>query len=85
MFNDLLQFYKIGKDLGLSRKEINQIFFFQKKIPLSIGLLVILIVSILTFFLWNIIVLIYLQNSGTVYAEGTLYGSVSINDFKRKR
>lgn len=85
MFNDLLQFYKIGKGLGLTKKEINQIFFFQKKIPLSIGLLVILIVSILTFFLWNIIVLIYIQNSGTVYAEGTFYGSVSINDFKKKK
>jgi len=85
MFNDLLQFYKIGKGLGLTKKEINQIFFFQKKIPLLIGLLVILIVSILTFILWNIIVLIYIQNSGTVYAEGAYYGSVSINNFKKKK
>lgn len=85
MFDDLLQFYRIGKDLGLTKKEINQIFFFQKKIPLSIGLLVILIVSILTFFFWNIIVIIYIQNSGTVYAEGSFYGSVSINDFKNRK
>lgn len=85
LFKNFIQFYEIGKDLGLSRKEINQIFIFQKKIPLSIGLLIILVVSILTFFFWNIIVLIYLENSGAVYAQGTKYSSIGINDFENKK
>lgn len=85
MFKDLIQLYSVGKDLGLSRKEINRILLFQKKQNIFIKLLVIIIAAVITFFVvWNFVVLSRFSTSNSTYGHGIRYSSISIKDFKKK-
>ena len=82
MLNGFFQFYKIGKELGLSKKEINKIFLFDnRKDPLLLKIL--LLIFIFSFL--GIFVLIILNTFAEyIYPTGALYSTVKIEDFKGK-
>ena len=83
MFKDIFQFYKLGKQLGLHKKEINNILLFEdKKHPtlylvlfiltlVAIGVIVVVSIGIISFSRIN------------TYPAGTLYSTVKDKDFKR--
>ena len=85
MFKEIFQLYKIGKELGLSRKEINSTLFFKNRYPLIFALMMIIILSVFAIFFWNAALVLYAKSTEPVYPRGTLYSSISLKDFKDKK
>ena len=81
MFKELTQFYKIGKELGLKRSEINRIFLSSGKHSLLYKVMMVVIFAILTV----VIVVAVVSVSKSVYPSGTLYSSVKLKDFTNKK
>jgi len=81
LFKELTQFYKIGKELGLKRSEINRTFLFSDNSSLLFKFLLIFVLPLITV----VVVVIIVVGSRSVYPSGTLYSSVKLNDFKNKK
>ena len=81
MFKDLFQIYKIGKELGLNKKEIKSIFLFNNT---KHGILytILLIISIIAFGV--LVIFLGIQVSRNLYPAGTLYSTVKKKDFAKK-
>ncbi len=85
VFKEIFQLYKIGKELGLSRKEINSTLLFKNRYPLILALLLIVILSVFTILFWNIALILYAKSTESVYPSGAFYSSISIKDFKDQK
>lgn len=85
VFKDIFQLYKIGKELGLSRKEINSNLLFKNRYPLILALMLIVILSVFAILFWNVALILYAKSTEPVYPRGTLYSSISLNDFRDKK
>lgn len=85
VFKDIFQLYKIGKELGLSRKEINSTLLFKNRYPLILALMLIVILSVFAILFWNVALILYAKSTEPVYPRGTLYSSISLNDFRDKK
>ena len=82
MLGNFFQSYKIGKDLGLSKKEINRIFLFDdSRNPLLFKILLIIVFIFLGIF----VIIFGIEASRHIYPAGTLYSTVKIKDFKSKK
>jgi len=82
MLGNFFQLYKIGKELGLSKKEINRVFLFDdSRYPLFYKILIIIIFIFLGVF----IIILGIEASRHIYPAGTLYSTVKIKDFKSKK
>ena len=82
MLENFFQLNKIGKELGLSKKEINKIFLFDNsKYPLIFTILMIIIFIFLGIF----IIILGIEASRNIYPAGTLYSTVKIDDFNSKK
>lgn len=81
MFKELPQFYKIGKEFGLKRSEINRIFLFSDNSSLLFKFLLIFVLALIAV----VVVVVIVVGSRSVYPSGTLYSSVKLNDFKNKK
>ncbi len=82
MMKDLIQLFKIGKDLGLSKKEINRVFLFDDK-RYSLFYKILLIISFIFFGI--IIIILGIEASRNTYAAGTFYSTIRIKDFNEKK
>ena len=82
MLEKLFQLNKIGKELGLSKKQINKILLFDNsRYPLLYKILM-----IITFvFVGVIIIILGIEASRHIYPAGALYSTVKIKDFKGKK
>ena len=82
MMKDIIQLFKIGKELGLSKKEINKVLIFDnsKHTLLYISLLIISFI-----FFGIIIIILGIEASRNTYAAGTFYSTVSIKDFNERK
>ncbi len=79
---DLIQLYKIGKDLGLSKNEVkNALFHGNTKNKVIIMILLIVVFSIVGIF----IVVIVESAINNTYPTGTKYSTVKIKDFNKKK
>ena len=85
IFKDIIQFYKLGKELGLSRKEINNILFFKSRYSMILFLTLIIILTVMAFLFWDVALLLYAQSKKPVYPSGTLYSTIKLKDFKNKK
>ncbi len=85
IFKEIFQFYKIGKELGLTRKEIDSVLLFKNRSPLILTLMLIIILAVFAFLFWNMALLFYMRTTEPVYPRGGLYSSISIKDFKDKK
>ena len=82
MLGDFFQLYKIGKELGLSKKEINRVFLFDdSRNPLLFKIILIIIFIFLGIF----VIILGIEASRHIYPAGTLYSTVKIKDFKSKK
>ena len=82
MLEKIFQLNKIGKELGLSKKEINKVFLFDNsKYPLIFTILIIII----SIFLGVFIIILGIEASRHIYPAGTLYSTVKIRDFQAKK
>jgi len=84
-FKDIFQLYKIGKELGLSREEINGTLLFKNRFPLILALMLIVFIAVFTIFFWNVAILLYAKSTEPVYPRGAAYSSISLKDFRDKR
>lgn len=85
MINNIISFYKIGKELGLTKREINRILLFDKSknSKLYNVLFFIVLFLLLIFFVYSVItVKIYVSQN--TYARGTFYSTIRIKDFQEK-
>ena len=82
MMKDIINLFKIGKELGLSKKEIKKVLFYDNSKNKVILLIIItLILSIVGFF----VVLIIESAINNTYPSGTKYSTVKIKDFDKKK
>jgi hypothetical protein len=83
MITDIFKLYQIGKDLGLSKKEINARLLFDKNFRFKF---IFIITMIIIFVLWIVsLTMLNITIARNTYGRGTLYSTVSIHDFKKKR
>lgn len=80
-----MQIYKIGKGLGLTRKEINSILFSEKRYPLVLSIMLIIILTVFAFLFWNVALALYIKSTESLYPTGTKYSSISLKDFKNRK
>jgi len=82
MIKDIIEFYRIGKELGLTNKEMKNILFFNRKKFYSyifqIVVLIMLVLWVITIFILQI------EISRNTYPAGAGYSSVRMKDFKTK-
>ena len=82
---DIFQIYKIGKELGLSRKEINSTLLFKDRYPLILALMLIVFISVFAIFFWNAAIVLFAKSTEPVYPRGAAYSSISIKDFRDQK
>jgi len=82
---DIFKLYNIGKELGLTKKEINSILLFKNRYSLILALIIIIILSVFGILFWNIALILYAKSTEPVYPSGGRYSSISITDFKDKK
>ena len=82
MLENLFQLVKIGKELGLSKKDINRVLLFNNtKNPLLYIILTIIVFVVLG----AVIIIVAITASRDIYPAGSLYSTVKIKDFKAKK
>lgn len=82
MMKDLIQLYKIGKELGLSKKEINKVLFYDS----TKNRVVLLIISIIIFSIVGYFIVLFIESTiSNTYPTGTKYSTVKIKDFDKKK
>lgn len=87
MKRELFQLYKIGRELGLTKKEIDKVYFyndFMDKHFIGFMLIIILIFIGFIIILSSLSVPPYIPKNNT-YQTGTLYSTVKIKDFDKKK
>jgi len=90
MKGELIQLYKIGRELGLAKKEINKAFSYNSFKDKDLGgIMLIIIILFIGFFiiLASLSVAPYSPNipSNNTYQTGTLYSTVRIKDFIERK
>ncbi len=82
MMKDIIQLFKIGKELGLSKKEINKVLFYDN----SKNKIVLLIISIIIFSIVGYFIVLFIESTtSNTYPSGTRYSTVKIKDFDKKK
>jgi len=90
MKGELIQLYKIGRELGLAKKEITKVFSYNNFKDKNLGgimLIIIIIVISFLIILASLSVPPYSPNipSNNTYPSGILYSTVRIKDFKERK
>ncbi|MHA2186468.1 MAG: hypothetical protein ACXAAI_15865 [Promethearchaeota archaeon] len=91
MNNEFFQLYQIGKDLGLTRREINRSLFFKEgsysfknRIITNIILIIILILVGAAIIFVTQLGFSISTHTNTTYPSGTRYSTIRIMDFEKK-
>lgn len=86
MIGDLIRLYRIGRDLGLSKKELNKILLFDDTKRPKENILLLFLVLLLGLIISIVIAFTLLSYVGkNTYPTGARYSTVQINDFKKER
>jgi len=92
MKGKLIHIYKIGRELGLAKKEINQVFSYNsfKDNDVRWGGIMLIIILIFMGFLMILGILFVPSNSPNIpsnntYPTGIFYSTVRIKDFKERK
>ena len=84
MINDIIRLYKVGKELGLTRKEINKVLLFDKsKRPIFYNFLLLLILLLIIIFSVFSVLTLSRYVANNTYAKGTLYSTIEVKDFHK--
>ncbi len=86
MIGDIIRLYRIGRELGLTRKDINKILLFDNtKRPKEYTMLLFLVLF-LGLIVSIVIAFTLLSYVGkNTYPKGAEYSAVQIKDFKKER
>ena len=83
MFDEIIPFYKIGKNLGIKKHEINGVFH-DNIHKTSFRILLILISIVSYFILLFFLISIGINTADSTYPSGTFYSTIKIKDFDKK-
>jgi len=88
MFKDLFQLYQIGKELGITHKEMNKFYFSKaenRRLRYKFIFYIVLIgISLLLGFVILSLMIGRSNTTDNTYPSGAYYSSVRIKDFKKK-
>lgn len=85
MSADIIKFYEVGKELGLTKKEITQIMIFDNSKYAYLWRFLLIVFMLLIIIGWyNSLIFLNRQINENVYPSGTLYSTVKLKDFKKK-
>ena len=85
MSADIIKFYEVGKELGLTKKEITQIMIFDDSKHAYLWRFLLIVVMFLIIIGWfNSLMFITGKINENVYPAGALYSTVKLKDFKKK-
>lgn len=85
MSADIIKFYKVGKELGLTKKEITQIMIFDNSKYAYLWRFLLFVFMLLIIIGWyNSLIFLTRQINENIYPSGTLYSTVKLKDFKKK-
>ncbi|MBA7534846.1 hypothetical protein ES705_27096 [subsurface metagenome] len=85
MIADIIKFYEVGKELGLTKKEITQIMIFDNSKYAYLWRFLLIVFMLLIIIGWyNSLIFLNRQINENVYPSGTLYSTVKLKDFKKK-
>jgi len=85
MIVDIIKFYEVGKELGLTKKEIIQILIFDdSKYAYLWRFLLILFMLLIIFGWFNSVIFLTRKINENVYPTGTMYSTVKHKDFRKK-
>jgi hypothetical protein len=82
MLDNFFQLYKIGKELGLSKKEINKVLFSDYIKNRVILLIILIIIFSIGGYFFGLFIESTISNT---YPSGTKYSTVKIKDFDKKK
>ncbi len=82
MMKDIILLFTIGKELGLSKKEINKLLLFDNS---KHALLYTSLLRIAFIFFGVLIIILGIGASRNTYAAGTYYSTVKIKDYHKKK
>ena len=89
MKREIFHIYKLGREIGLAKKDIDTIFSYNSFKGKDIGGIIVIIIILFIGFLIILASLTAIPNSPRVpsnntYQTGTLYSTVRIKDFDKK-
>ncbi len=85
MSADIKKFYEVGKELGLTKKEITKIMIFDNSKHAYLWRFLLIVFMLLIIIGWfNSLIFLTRQINENVYPSGTLYSTVKLKDFKKK-
>lgn len=85
MIADIIKFYEVGKELGLTKKEITQIMIFDNSKYAYLWRFLLIVFMLLMIIGWyNSLIFLNRQINENVYPSGTLYSTIKLKDFKKK-
>lgn len=86
MIDNIIKIYKVGKELGLTKREVSSLFFSKNpRRGRLFMLLFVLLIILITTVSAILIVFSFIQIArDTTYPTGTRYSTVKIKDFRLK-
>ena len=82
MTKGLIQLHKIGKELGLTKKEVNKVLFYDN----TKNRVILLIILIIIFSIGGYFIGLFIESTiSNTYPSGTKYSTVKIKDFDKKK
>ncbi|MFX0076017.1 MAG: hypothetical protein ACFE96_11280 [Candidatus Hermodarchaeota archaeon] len=85
MVNEIIKIIEMGKELGISKKEIIHILLFDNSKHAYLWRVLFIIILLLIIIGWYSSLAFLIQKANeSVYATGTLYSTVKTKDFQKK-
>ncbi|MFX1476850.1 MAG: hypothetical protein ACFFCI_01845 [Promethearchaeota archaeon] len=85
MYKEIIQFYRIGKELGLSRREINKFLLTGSNDRHSLRLSLIIVAIIASILIGVFIIISGLSISRNTYPTGARYSTIKGKDFRKHK
>jgi len=85
MFEEISQFYQIGRCLGIHKNEINRVFlsYSGRYKRMKLFCLAIIIIAFFCIFIFSLFMIISSPADST-YPSNSFYSSIKVKDFKNK-
>ena len=86
MIDNIINVFKIGKELGLTKKEISSLFLSKNSKHRILSLVLFILMIVLTITVLSILIgFSFIQVERDTYPAGSLYSTVKRKDFRIKR
>jgi len=86
MIDNIIRLFQIGKELGLTKREISSLFLFKNPRHRTLSMILFIFLTVLTITTLSILIAYsFIQVERDTYPTGSKYSTVKIKDFRLKR